>query len=131
MDGRTESPDTADAFIEVTRRRPIYFGLIGPSYSVYIDDIPVGTAPRGRKVRFVVTPGDHKVKVWTSTGKARSNELGLSLTSGSVRSLVCQINKTAFPIGISQARAQIKTIRNLVKNRGVQVNAILLTEATL
>lgn len=117
-----------DAIIEVTRRRPIYFGLIGPPYSVFIDGVDVGRAPRGKTVRFPVAPGSHHIKVWTSTGKAQSNELVLNVAAGEHRSLICQANGAAIPMGLSQAPTQIRTLRSLIKNGGVQENAIKLYE---
>jgi hypothetical protein len=86
------------ATITVTRRPSLLAGLIAVYYAV-IDGIKVGRTPRGQSVSFSVSPGQHTVKLVGPTGKTHSNEVALALEPGDRRSLICEINKAAFPLG--------------------------------
>ena len=112
--------------IEVTRKRPIFAGVLSFGWRVFIDGVWVGQAPMGKTVRFPVAPGHHTVKIWSNRGASCSNELDLDEAHYSIRSLQCGANVP--PVGLSQLPAQIDTIRNLFKDGGVAKGAFYLWE---
>jgi hypothetical protein len=117
---------TGQAVIEVTRKRPIFTGVANVGWRVFIDDVWVGEAPMGKAVRFSVAPGRHTVKIWTHRGASCSNELGLDIVGGTVRSLRCGLNPQ--PHGLSQLPAQINAIRKQLKDGGISKGALYLSE---
>jgi hypothetical protein len=112
--------------IEVTRNRPIFMGVLSSRWRVFIDGAWVGQAPRGKPVRFPVTPGPHAVKVWTYKGASCSNELSLDVAPGAVRSLTCGLNPP--PIGLSQLPSQVNTMRNVFRDGGIAKGALFRYE---
>lgn len=112
--------------IEVTRKRPVFWGALNGRWRVFIDGVWVGQAPRGKTVRFLVASGPHTVKIWTYRGASCSNELSLDVTPATVRSLICASSPP--PLGVSQLPAQIDTLRNVFKDGGVSKGALALYE---
>jgi hypothetical protein len=131
IDGHHDNPDLETA-IEVTRKRPIFIGA-GAHWVVYIDGILVGKTPKGKTARFAVQPGHRVVQIRAKFGGSRSPELQLALSPGSIRSLVCKVNKAKYASmfsggPISRPRNQISMLRQIKADGWISKDAISLYE---
>ena len=125
---RPDGANETQGVVEVTRRRPIWLGIAGGGWKVFIDGVWVGGAPRGKTIRFPVTPGAHSVKVWSRNGCSYSIEVTLDFSPCSVRSLKCDVNAAMYRTGISQLPQQINTLKSIFRDGGVAKGGLTLYE---
>ena len=67
-----------------------------PSYTVVLDDHPVGKIRREQVTVFEVGPGEHRLRM-RFVGLRRSGELRMSLKEGEQRQFLCGTNGIGWP----------------------------------
>ena len=100
---------------------------------MFIDGVWVGSCPKGETVRFEVPAGPHRVKIWRRGGGGCSPDLEVDLAPGSVRALVCHVNRerwaSLYSGGVRvRNRAQIDFLRKTINDGWIARDAIALHE---
>lgn len=124
-DEQPSAPATADAVIEVRRRRRVS-EVMAIGWRVFIDGLWAGEIPQGKSVRFAVAPGRHSLVIWSHRGAYCSDEVALDAAPGSVYTYECRSRQ--MPVGISRAHEQAEVVTSTMREGGVTKGAILLTE---
>ena len=76
---------------------------IAAAYDVWIDEVKVGRAPRGKTTQFEVDPGTHALQIKSGIG-TNSDVVTIEVDRDRIRSFICYESGGSFTSGFNSLR---------------------------